>query len=242
MNTKEPSAGSGDEGNATGAASAVADSGAESGTSGGHSVPPRPLTVVTGVGVALCLATALVHVIMIFFYAAPTNTISQRYDEQINSWVYPYFEQSWRLFAPNPQSVNVQISVRTRQSAAGGVPQIGNWFDLSAVDHDDVKQNVFPSHTTQNMLRRAWDLYLDSHGNSDRARSERASMIQQYLRNIAVERVREFRPGEFEAVQLRVITQPIAAPDTGGGSSSSTARNQADTRYLPWWEVPADGD
>ncbi len=241
MNTTEPSAGSGDGGNATGAASAVADSGVESGTSGGHSVPPRSLSVVTGVGVALCLATALVHVIMIFFYAAPSNTISQRYDEQINSWVYPYFEQSWRLFAPDPQSVNVQISVRTGQSSAGGGSHVSDWYDLSAVDHDDVERNVFPSHTTQNMLRRAWELYLDSHGNGDRARSERASMIQQYLRNIAVERVREFRPGEFESIQLRVITQPIAAPDTGGGSSS-TAPNQADTRYLPWWEVPADGD
>ncbi|WP_405782185.1 DUF5819 family protein [Streptomyces sp. NBC_01378] len=148
------------------------------------------------------------------------------------------FEQNWRLFAPDPESVNRQISARTMHTAPDGTVHVSGWFDLGAVDTAAVKHDPFPSHTSQNMLRRAWTSYLETHGGDDRPRSQRALMIQQYLGNIAVDRVAAHRTGAFESIQLRVITLPIAAPPAASGHSpGAAAPRPTDTRYLPWWKV-----
>ncbi|GAA1907793.1 hypothetical protein GCM10009716_17170 [Streptomyces sodiiphilus] len=200
-----------------------------------------PLRFGTGAAIVLCLATALIHLLLVFLHVAPPNVLSQRYSQQVNAWVLPLFEQNWRLFAPNPESVNHQISVRTRSTAADGATQVSAWFDLTAVDTSAVEHNVFPSHTTQNMLRRAWTSYQETHGSDDQAHSERAEMIQEYLRNIAVQRLAVQRPGDFEAVQLRVRTLPIAPP-AARGRPATTAPDAVETRHLPWWEVAPHGN
>jgi len=193
--------------------------------------------------VALCLTTTLIHVLLVFLHVAPPSVLSQRYSQQVNSWVFPLFEQNWRLFAPDPESVNRQISARTMHTAPDGTEQVSNWSDLTAVDHSAVEHNVFPSHTTQNMLRRAWSSYLETHGGDDKSRSDRALMIQKYLRNIATDRVTAHRDGAFEAIQLRVVTLPIAAPDGPGSPRAATAAPApVDTRYLPWWKVTSRGE
>lgn len=195
---------------------------------------------------AVCLATSVVHMLMVFLFVAPPNQISQRYGTQINAWIYPFFEQNWRLFAPDPQSNTTQIEVRTASIPSAGnsraqrtrrTPRISGWFDLSAPDEAAVRHDFFPSHTAQNMLRRAWTSYLDTNGNADQPHSERALMMQEYLRNIAVERVRTHQHGDVEAVQLRVRTQPIPAP-TPAGAPHRIAPNLVETRLLPWWVVP----
>jgi hypothetical protein len=206
--------------------------------------PERPelsplLGTVTGAAVVLCLAVALIHVVVVFLHVAPTNPVSQRYSPQINGWIYPVFEQNWRLFAPNPESVNRQILARTSHTAPDGTQQISDWFDLTAVDQSAVEHDFFPSHTAQNMLRRAWSLYSDFHGNTDRSSSERALMMQKYLRNIAVDRLAEHRHSTFEAIQLRVITRPIAAP-SAEGSADSRVLPPTETRDLPWWKTGTD--
>ncbi|MFF9770131.1 DUF5819 family protein [Streptomyces sp. NPDC014636] len=202
------------------------------------SEPPVALRAGVRVTLVLCLATALVHVLLVFLEVAPPNPMSRLYSRQVNAWVLPLFEQNWRLFAPDPQSVNRQISARTMHTAADGTDQVSDWFDLTAVDTAAVKHDPFPSHTAQNMLRRAWASYLETHGGDDRPRSQRALMIQRYLRNIAADRVAARRRGTFEFIQLRVITVPIAAPHAAGGHGPGTAaQGPADTRYLPWWKV-----
>ena len=117
---------------------------------------------------------------------------------------------------------------------------VSDWFDLTAVDESDVEHNFFPSHTTQNMLRRAWTSYLELHGSDDRSNSERALMIQKYLRNIAVDRVAGQRHSSFEAIQLQVITRPIAAPGAASGADGTALSAPAETRYLPWWKAGRD--
>ncbi|MEV6650029.1 DUF5819 family protein [Streptomyces sp. NPDC051219] len=191
---------------------------------------------------ALCLAVALVHVLLVFLHVAPPNAISQAYSRQIKAWVLPVFEQNWRLFAPNPQSFNRQISARTRGTAPDGTAQVSGWIDLTAMDDSAVKHNVFPSHTAQNMMRQAWNSYLKTHGGDNQPRSERALMIEKYLRNIAVDRVVAQRGGTFESIQLRVITLPIAAPGAAGGfRPAAAAPPRVETRYLPWWKVASHG-
>jgi hypothetical protein len=204
-----------------------------------RSGPSFPLEAVKGSAVVLCLAASLLHVILVFLHVAPANVVSQRYSSQINSWIYPVFEQSWRLFAPDPEAVTRQILARTRHTAPDGTQQVTDWFDLTAVDESAVEHNFFPSHTAQNMLRRAWTSYLELHDSDDRSNSERALMIQKYLRNIAVDRVAGQRHDRFEEIQLQVITRPIAAPGAAS-NADGTALAPPEIRYLPWWEVGPD--
>jgi hypothetical protein len=138
-------------------------------------IGPRVLRTGLHSAVGLCLVVALVHVAVVFLAVAPSNSFSRRYGQQINAWVYPLFEQNWRLFAPNPDSFNRQILARTARTAPDGSMRVSPWLDLTAVDRAAVKHHVFPSHTAQNLLRRAWSSYVDTHGADDTARSEPAT-------------------------------------------------------------------
>lgn len=201
------------------------------------------LTAGTGAVVGLCLLVTLFHGLLIFLHVAPPNTVSQRYSRQIDAWIFPLFEQNWRLFAPNPQSANHRISARTLHTTPDGDEQVSGWFDLSAVDESAVESNPFPSHTTQNMLRRAWDSYLDAYGGGEQPRTERALMMQTYLRNVASHRITDHRGGDFEFIQLRVVTMPITAfgsPDPPGTAASGPGAGN--TRYLPWWKVARNAE
>ncbi|WP_328887922.1 DUF5819 family protein [Streptomyces sp. NBC_00316] len=184
--------------------------------------------------VVLCVATTLVHVLLVFLHVAPSNTVSKRYSPLVNAWVYPFFEQNWRLFAPDPESVNRKILARTAHTDAGGSVKVSAWFDLTAVDNSAVEHNAFPSHTAQNLLRRAWTSYVDSHGGDDTARTERALMMQKYLGNIAADRVAAHNGGTFDFIQLRVVTLPIAA-------SGNRPPTPVENRLLPWWKVTPHG-
>ncbi|WP_344660157.1 DUF5819 family protein [Catenulispora subtropica] len=193
---------------------------------------------VTG-AVALCVSAAVVHVALVFLYVAPANTVSRQYQSQIDAWIYPYFEQDWRLFAPDPQSTHQQISARTSTVAANGVTQTSDWIDLTAVDDAAVRHDVFPSHTAQNMLRRAWDAYETALGTDARLTSRRTLMLQEYLRNIAVQRAATRVHEPFDAIQLRVVTTPIEQPSVRPVSNRPAA-SAPGVRYLPWWQVTTD--
>ncbi|WP_329131991.1 DUF5819 family protein [Streptomyces sp. NBC_01476] len=182
------------------------------------------------------VAVCLVHLVFLFLHVAPANQISQRYAQQVQSWVYPFFEQNWRLFAPDPESAQPQISVRTATAGPDGAERISGWLDLTAIDNAGVRHDVFPSHTSQNMLRRAWSTYLDSHGSSDVSTSERAVMLQEYLRNIAVDRVTAVRHEAITSIQLRVRTTPVPGYDAAGHSHPAPA-SAVQTRLLPWWKA-----
>ncbi|WP_314222952.1 DUF5819 family protein [Streptomyces zaehneri] len=188
--------------------------------------------------VVLCLVASVVHVLLVFLHVAPANTVSKRYSPLINSWVYPFFEQNWRLFAPDPESVNRQILARTAHTGSDGSVQVSPWFDLTAVDRSSVLHDPFPSHTAQNMLRRAWAGYVDSHGGDDKARTERALMMQKYLGNIAADRAAARKNGPFDFIQLRVVTLPVPVPGPTAGNRPPTP---AENRLLPWWKVTRHG-
>ncbi|CAM5351042.1 hypothetical protein SAVIM338S_01210 [Streptomyces avidinii] len=204
--------------------------------------PRGPLSAGAGAAIVLCLVLALAHVLLVFLHVAPPNPVSQLYSKPVNAWVYPLFEQNWRLFAPDPESVNRQISARTSRTKPDGTVEVSGWFDLSAVDTSAIEHNPFPSHTAQNMLRRAWSSYLEAFGTDDQPHSDRALMMRTYLRNIAADRVAAHRHGSFDSLQLRVTTLPVAAPNTaGGGRRPTPVAAPADVRYLPWWKVAPRG-
>ena len=78
------------------------------------------------VGAALAVAVvavaALVHLGMVFLHVAPSNTVTKQHGKAIDEWIYPEFEQNWKLFAPNPLQQNIEVQVRAdvRRHASWG--------------------------------------------------------------------------------------------------------------------------
>jgi hypothetical protein len=186
------------------------------------------------VAVAVC-----VHVGMVFLHVAPSNTITKTHGKAIDEWVYPEFEQNWKLFAPNPLQQNIAVQVRADVRTADGSSRTTGWYDLSAQDGRDIDGNLVPSHTQQNELRRAWDFYLGSHDSDNRSLSPRGALSEEYLRRIVVLRLERGgvagEDGLIERIQVRSRTTNVPAPPWSADKVSSMPVY----RVLPWWPVPA---
>ncbi|MDX3382699.1 DUF5819 family protein [Streptomyces niveiscabiei] len=198
----------------------------------------RTQIAVAGV-VALTAAVALVHIGMVFLHVAPSNTVSKQHARAVDDWVYPEFEQNWKLFAPNPLQQDIAVQVRAEVRSSDGGYRTTGWFDLSAADGRAIDGNLLPSHTQQNELRRAWDFFTGTHDNDNRAVGMRGALSEEYLRRIVVMRlerggtVRE--GGTLARVQVRSRTSNVAPPKW----SDEKVSTQPTFRVLPWWRVPA---
>lgn len=193
----------------------------------------KPLALPAGwrfIGVAFTCAAVLVtmaHMVMSFLFVAPSNAISQRYAHLVNMWIYPWFEQNWAMFAPNPVSWNEEIYARTYYSPA----RQSSWVDLTASDYAAIRGNIWPTHYAQNELRRAWDGYIQNHDLRDASTSGgRGLLLAEYLRNIAVQRVAGQVPPGFADIQIRTVVFPVRPPGTAANPVPSY-------RTLPWWPV-----
>ncbi|HEY8983852.1 MAG TPA: DUF5819 family protein, partial [Streptomyces sp.] len=105
--------------------------------------PQRPTTLAalslrTQIAVAAVVATvaavAVVHIGMVFLHVAPSNTVSKAHAEALDDWVYPEFEQNWKLFAPNPLQQDIAVQVRAEVRSSDGGYRTTGWYDLSAAD------------------------------------------------------------------------------------------------------------
>ncbi|MFM9449186.1 DUF5819 family protein [Streptomyces acidiscabies] len=209
-------------------------------------VPPTRLTAlslraqitVAGV-VALVAAVALVHIGMVFLHIAPSNTVSKQHARAVDDWVYPEFEQNWKLFAPNPLQQDIAVQVRAEVRSSDGGYRTTGWFDLSAADGRAIDGNLLPSHTQQNELRRAWDFFTGTHDNDNRAVGMRGALSEEYLRRIVVMRLERggtvAEGGTLARVQVRSRTSNVAPPKW----SDEKVSTQPTFRVLPWWRVPA---
>ncbi|MFD3869010.1 DUF5819 family protein [Streptomyces sp. NPDC058623] len=224
----------------------------------GPAVPPRapgigglptPYRVVAALGLAAVAVAAGLHLALVFLHVAPSNTLSKQHADLVDGWVYPEFEQNWKLFAPNPLQQNISVQVRAEVRAPGGEVVTGGWRDLSAEDGAAIRHSLLPSHTEQNELRRAWDFFTGSHDENNRPNGDRGALAEEYLRRIALDRIADGdgegvgdRGGDragaaagrrIERIQLRSATTAVAAP------SWSTEKTDTQTYYreLPWWTV-----
>ncbi|MFE0509236.1 DUF5819 family protein [Streptomyces sp. NPDC058964] len=193
------------------------------------------------IGAALALAvvavTACVHIGMVFLHVAPANTATKQHGKAIDEWIYPEFEQNWKLFAPNPLQQDIAVQVRAQVRTADGTTTTTGWNDLSARDGEAIDGNPLPSHTQQNELRRAFDFYSATHDAENRPVGLRGSLSEQYLRRIVVMRLyREdatSRKGTVQSVQVRSRTTNVPPPKWSHEQVSGTPVY----RLLPWWTV-----
>lgn len=218
------------------------------GPRGGVTRPPshrrrRPLPryqVGAALALALVAVAACVHLGMVFLSVAPANTVTKQHGKAIEEWVYPEFEQNWKLFAPNPLQQNIAVQVRAEVLMQDGTTTTTGWNDLSAQDGRAIDGSLLPSHTVQNELRRAWDFFVTTHGGDNRPIGLRGSLSEQYLRRIVVMRMyagdATSQKGTIERVQVRSSTTNVAPPDWSGEKVSDTPVY----RVLSWWTVTTD--
>ncbi|MEV7277082.1 DUF5819 family protein [Streptomyces sp. NPDC093111] len=192
-----------------------------------------PYQVVAAVALAVLGVFACVHLGMVFLHVAPSNTLTKQHGEAVDDWIYPEFEQNWKLFAPNPLQQNIAVQVRAQVSGAGGRRTTG-WIDLSGQDAAQIRGSLLPSHTEQNELRRAWDFYLNSHTDDHRPNGLRGELSESYMRRIVMLRLDERElGGTVQRVQLRSVTRPIPSPSWSGEKTDTAPV----FRTYPWWRI-----
>jgi hypothetical protein len=187
---------------------------------------------------AVVAVVACVHLGMVFLHVAPPNTLTKKHGKAIDDWIYPEFEQNWKLFAPNPLQQNIDVQVRAEVRTQDGGERTTGWYDLSALDGAAIDGNPLPSHTQQNELRRAWDFYVDSHDGANRPAGLRGELSEAYLRRVVVLRLGRERAADrgesLERVQVRSRTANVPPPEWSGERvSTAPAYHQ-----LPWWSLP----
>ncbi|MET8751883.1 DUF5819 family protein [Streptomyces sp. NPDC004667] len=193
-----------------------------------------PYRVLAALALAAVSLAACAHLALVFLHVAPSNTVSKRNAALIDGWIYPEFEQNWKLFAPNPLQQNIAVEVRAQVRTGGGELVTSGWRDLSAEDGAAIRHNPLPSHTEQNELRRAWDFFTGSHDDDNKPTGERGALSEEYLRRIALERLAPvYRDGRILRVQLRSATRSVPAPSW----SDEKTDTQTYYRELPWWTV-----
>ncbi|MFF2522526.1 DUF5819 family protein [Streptomyces liangshanensis] len=193
-----------------------------------------PYQVVAALALGVVGVLACVHLGMVFLHVAPSNTVSKQYGEAVDNWIYPEFEQNWKLFAPNPLQQNIAVQVRAEVAAPDGERTTTDWIDLSAEDGAAIRGNPLPSHVDQNELRRGWDFFTGSHDAQNRAQGVRGQLSEQYLRRIVMLRLADHRlGGPVQRIQLRSVSTTVDAP--------AWSRTKFDTRptyrVCPWWSV-----
>ncbi len=224
--TPGPDAGPGSE--------AAAGPTSESPPTSGLTALTTPYQIAAALVMALIAVFGAVHLGMVFLHVAPSNTASQQYGEAVDGWIYPEFEQNWKLFAPNPLQQNIAVHARAEVRTKDGEMRETGWIDLSAQDGAAIDGNLLPSHTQQNELRRAWDFYNGSHNSENASTGLRGDLSERYLRRIAVLRFeREDLGGTVERIQLRSSTTGVQPPKW----SSEKIDSKPSYRVLPWWTL-----
>ncbi|WP_405898727.1 DUF5819 family protein [Streptomyces sp. NBC_00727] len=203
---------------------------------GGMAGLSLPYQLIAAVALAAFGVLACTQVAMVFLHVAPSNTLTKQHGAAVDEWVYPEFEQNWKLFAPNPLQQNVAVQVRTEVAGPDG-PHTMPWRDLSAEDGRAIRGNLLPSHVQQNELRRAWDFYVGSHDDKNRANGLRGTLSEKYVRRLVMLRLGASHDGQTVLrIQVRSEVRAVAAPEWSDEKISTSPSY----RVLPWWKITAD--
>ncbi|WP_093800007.1 DUF5819 family protein [Streptomyces sp. Wb2n-11] len=204
------------------------------GTSGGIAALSLPYRLLAALALAVVGVVACVHLGMVFLHVAPSNTLTKQNGEAVDDWVYPEFEQNWKLFAPNPLQQNISVQVRAQVRTADGQVKTSDWIDLTAQDGEAIRGNLLPSHTVQNALRRSWDFYTATHDNANKPNGLRGALSERYVRRTVMLRLGgQDLGGEVERIQVRSETVWVKAPPW----SEEKTNTRPAHRVLPWWPV-----
>ncbi|MGW3007895.1 DUF5819 family protein [Streptomyces sp. NPDC001219] len=197
-----------------------------------------PSRIVIGVAACAIAVVVAIHLAMMFLHVAPSNTLSKQQGALISDYVYPEYEQNWKLFAPNPLQQNSAVQVRAQLRTEGGASRTTGWTDLTARDGQAIRHNPMPSHTQQNQLRRGWELFLNTHNAQNRPAGPRGELSERYIRRLVMLRMDAEWTGNgarVERIQVRSQTTAVRPPPW----STEKISDKPVYRVLPWWQVTA---
>jgi uncharacterized protein DUF5819 len=194
-----------------------------------------PARIAVAVTVGAVAVGALLHLGMVFLHVAPSNTLSTQHSKGVSDYIYPEFEQNWKLFAPNPLQQNQHMQARAEVRKPDGSTQTTGWIDLTGMDVATMRHNPLPSHANQNQLRRALGYYTDTHNDQNAPTSGSGSdLSDQYLKNIVAERIgTHLNGGTVVRIQGRIETTAVAGPTWTGQPATTTPT----FREMPWWNL-----
>ncbi|WP_174856253.1 DUF5819 family protein [Streptomyces otsuchiensis] len=198
---------------------------------------PSRLLIATAVGVLTVFSAW--HIAVGFLYVAPANTVSREYSSVIrDGYANPEFEQNWKLFAPNPLQSNVAVEARVELSAEDGGTETTEWINLTALDVAGIRHNLLPSHTMQNELRRAWDVYANSLDDDGVPVGTRGERNASYVHRIALLRLGDTVDlDRAQRLQLRSAVTPLPPPPWDDREvDTETVHHEQEWRTV----VPAD--
>ncbi|MGA5560182.1 DUF5819 family protein [Streptomyces platensis] len=197
-----------------------------------------PSRIVIGVAACAIAVAVALHLAMMFLHVAPSNTLSKQQGALISDYVYPEYEQNWKLFAPNPLQQNNAVQVRAQLRTEDGIARTTGWTDLTARDGQAIRHNPMPSHTQQNQLRRGWELFVNTHNAQNRPVGLRGELSERYIRRLVLFRMDDEWTkggGRVEQIQVRSQTTAVHPPPW----STEKISDKPVFRVLPWWQVTA---
>ncbi|RBM05675.1 hypothetical protein DEH69_27395 [Streptomyces sp. PT12] len=179
------------------------------------------------------------HMAAVFLFVSPSNVVREDNFDRIRGYIYPEFEQNWKLFAPNPLQRDEAVHVRAEVRDPDGSLRTTDWIDLTATDIDNIRHQLLPSHAAQNLLRRGWDFYDGAHDDEGRPIGERGRLSELYVHRIALQRLQNEHDMDLDTVrrvQLRSAVTRVPAPDWREEEiDTSTYYDEID-----WWVVTSD--
>lgn len=199
-----------------------------------------PYRIAAAAVLAAVAAVVCAHLAAVFLHVAPPNVVTREHGRTVDRWIYPEFEQNWRLFAPNPLQQNIAVQARAQVQNRDGELRTTGWYDLSAQDGRAIRGNPLPSHTQQNELRRAWEFWTATHGEDGRPAGLRGALSEAYLKRIVLMRLdRDGVPGPGESVErVQVRSRTVNVPPPAW--SDERISTEPVLRELSWWPVVPD--
>lgn len=98
---------------------------------------------------------AIGHSMLIMLWAAPANPMRDAVGgERLRSYIYPYFEQSWSVFAPTPRRVGENFKLRANiVDPKTGEKHVTAWFDVTGHEDQKISYDLNPERV-QSATRR----------------------------------------------------------------------------------------
>ncbi|MBM9463374.1 hypothetical protein JL108_07925 [Aeromicrobium sp. YIM 150415] len=93
------------------------------------------------------VAIVLAHTAIIALWVGPSTPLRNAVgDERLRSYVMPFFDQNWRIFAPTPRRAAVTFEIRASiEDPTTGETSPTDWIDVVEREDDIIRGNMTPS-------------------------------------------------------------------------------------------------
>jgi len=190
------------------------------------------------------IAFVLIHTVLIALWVAPmTPAREQLGNDRLRSYILPWFEQNWSIFAPNPRRTAVTFEVRAVYEDINGQSHTSEWTDLVDIEDDIVRGNPMGSRASKITRRLA-----------DRMHSARSNMSNVQLDWVAAnyfdtpveqlrERLLDVKDGtgthhvdRYLQADYAATTIATAAAERRNSDTILRVQYRTSTRQAPQWK------